>query len=168
MTTFHTLLVCDDRPEIREAITAVLHDVPALTVIGEAADASSCLAAVRDLSPDLLILDYSIPQGGPEVVRSAIDANPGMLIIVFSGRGDARVKREMLEAGAYRYVLKTGRIMPLLHAVRAALVDLGTESTDHFIPGQLPGPDRTTGSARWAEPTFRGGADRVRFRGPGR
>jgi DNA-binding NarL/FixJ family response regulator len=43
---------------------------------------------------------------------------------VFSGREDAKIERAMLEAGADQYVLKTGRIGPLLHALQSAYLKL--------------------------------------------
>ena len=98
----------------------VLSDVPRFIVVGEATDDASCLQRVSDLRPDVLILDVSMPGGGPAVAKAAREINPDMHILVFSGRQDARLQREMLGAGADQYVVKTGRLRPLLEALDRA------------------------------------------------
>jgi CheY-like chemotaxis protein len=112
--------VCDDRKELREAITNVLAHEPRFTVVAHAIDDVSCLQRVREVRPDVLILDVGMPGGGPDVARSAKLLHPGMHIMVFSGRQDARMQREMLLAGADQYVVKTGRVRPLLAALDRA------------------------------------------------
>jgi two-component system invasion response regulator UvrY len=115
-----TVLVCDDRQELRDAIAKVLADVPRFIVVGEATDDVSCLQRINDLRPDVLILDVSMPGGGPSVARKAKALHPDMHILVFSGRQDPRLQREMLGAGADQYVVKTGRLRPLLEALDRA------------------------------------------------
>jgi two-component system response regulator NreC len=112
-----TVVVCDDRPELREAIGSVLAEVPRFRVIGEATDGTSCLQQVLDLKPDVLILDASIPGGGTATARTAKALLPHLHIVVFSGRPDRRLQREMLAAGADQYVVKTGRLRPLIEAL---------------------------------------------------
>ena len=118
--SLRTVLVCDDRQELRDAIAKVLRDVPRFVVVGEATDDVSCLQLVRELRPDVLILDVSMPGGGPSVASACRELIPDMHILVFSGRQDARVQREMLGAGADQYVVKTGRLRPLLEALDRA------------------------------------------------
>jgi len=118
--SLRTVLVCDDRQELRDAIAKVLCDVPRFVVVGEATDDVSCLQRVNDLRPDVLILDVSMPGGGPSVARAAKQLHPDMHILVCSGRQDGRLQREMLGAGADQYVVKTGRLRPLLEALDRA------------------------------------------------
>ena len=87
-----TVLVCDDRPELREAIGLALSDVPGFRMVGEAIDGVSCLREIRTVRPDVLILDLSMPGGGPQLARAAKDINPAIHIMVFSGRRDARLQ----------------------------------------------------------------------------
>jgi len=112
-----TVLVCDDRPELRTAISSALAGFARFTVIGEAADATSCLRIVRDSRPDILILDGSMPGRGPPVARAVRSLHPTVHILVYSGRSDIRVQRDMLDAGADQYLLKTGRLAPLIQAL---------------------------------------------------
>ena len=115
-----TVVLCDDQQPLRDAIRKVLAGDVRFVVVGEAIDGPSCLARVQQLRPDILILDYSMPGGGPHIASAARELNPPMHILVFTGRNDARVQREMLLAGANQYILKTGRLRPLLDALQAA------------------------------------------------
>ena len=125
-----TVLVCDDQQHIRDAIKVVLSGAGRLMVVGEAVDGDTCVQQVEKWRPDVLILDYSMPGGGPQVARSAREMHPGIHIIVFTGRHDASVRDAMLDAGADQFVVKTGRLRPLMDALdrvsrssREAIVD---------------------------------------------
>jgi DNA-binding NarL/FixJ family response regulator len=119
-----TILICDDQSELRAAVQEVLSSNPRYLVVGHAEDGSSCLEQVRATRPDLLILDVNMPGGGPQVARAAKAIRPQLHIVVFSGREDGKIERAMLEAGADQYVLKTGRVRPLLQALQTAYVTL--------------------------------------------
>jgi two-component system secretion response regulator SsrB len=114
------VLICDDRPELREAISKVLSDAARFRVVGEAVDGFSCLQRVRETVPDVLILDIGMPGGGPQVASAAKEIRPALYILVFSGIRDNLVQRQMLQAGADEYVVKTGRLRPLLEALDRA------------------------------------------------
>lgn len=115
-----TVLVCDDQQHIRDAIKVVLSGSGRLMVIGEAVDGESCVQQVARWRPDVLILDYSMPGGGPHVARSVREMHPGIHIVVFTGRDDQSVRDAMLDAGADQFVVKTGRLRPLLEALDRA------------------------------------------------
>ena len=119
-----TIVICDDQLELRAAIVEVLATNPRFLVVGHAEDGTSCLEKVREAAPDLLILDVNMPGGGPHVATAAKEIRPQLHIMVFSGREDAKIERGMLEAGADQYVLKTGRVRPLLQALHTAYVQL--------------------------------------------
>jgi len=125
-----TVLICDDRSELREAITKVLSGAPRFRVVGEAVDGATCLQCVREIGPDVLILDIGMPGGGPQVARAAKGLRPDMYVLVFSGIRDDQMQRVMLLAGADEYVVKTGRLRPLLAALDRAF--------DRHHPGASP------------------------------
>ncbi len=114
------VLICDDRPELRDAISKVLFEAARFRVVGEASDGPGCLQRVRETGPDVLILDIGMPGGGPTVASAAKELRPDMHILVFSGIRDNRMQRLMLLAGADEYVVKTGRLRPLLEALDRA------------------------------------------------
>lgn len=114
------VVVCDDRPEVRDAIDLALRGHPVLRLVGQAEDATTCLQQIDRHRPDLLILDVNMPGGGPGITRELRDRWPGLFIIVYSSHGQQRVQNQMLAAGADQFVLKTGRLRPLLAALTAA------------------------------------------------
>lgn len=111
------VVICDDRSELRDAIGLVLLGNRRFQLVGEAQDARSCLTQVELLRPDLLILDVNMPGGGPDVARTLRDRWPDLFILVYSGQSRPQVRDDMLAAGADRFVLKTGRLRPLLEAL---------------------------------------------------
>lgn len=115
-----TVLICDDRKELRDAIGDLLAQLPAFQVVGYAVDGTSCLEGVRTWLPDILILDVNMPGGGPGVAAAAKGIWPSLHIVVFSGQSDNVVRHGMLAAGADQYVVKTGRLSPLMQALRQA------------------------------------------------
>ncbi len=71
-------------------------------------------------APDILILDVSMPGGGPDVARASRKIRPTMHILVYSASPDIRLRHSMLDAGADQYVVKSGRVQPLLDALELA------------------------------------------------
>ena len=118
----HSVLICDDNPQIRNSIQMLLADNPRFAVVGEAVDGDTCLEQVRQLRPDVLILDVNMPGGGPHIARATKEISSATLILVFSGSTDDTGRQDMLDAGAEAYVVKTGRIQPLLNGLEQ-LVD---------------------------------------------
>lgn len=127
-------MVCDDRPEVREAIVRAVGALTGYRVVGEAADGDECLARIADLRPDILTLDIGMPGGGPDLVSAIKAMQPAPYIVVFSARDEDRLREKMLDAGADRYVLKSGRLSPLILALQQALAE------DRRDPAAAPEP----------------------------
>lgn len=127
-----TVVVCDDHKHLRGVVKLVLSTIPRFHVIGEASDGATCLERVRDLRPDVLILDVRMPGGGPYLAAAARELNPGMRIVAFSGRQDDETRNAMLAAGADQYVVKTGRLQLLIEAIDQAR---STRPTKHTTIG---------------------------------
>jgi CheY-like chemotaxis protein len=112
-----TVLLCDDQSELRDAIVLLLANFPRFRVVGQAIDGVSCLRRIADSRPDIVIMDVSLPGGGAELVRGARAGHPNMHIVMFSGHDEASMQADMLAAGADCYVIKTGRLKPLIEAM---------------------------------------------------
>jgi len=118
------LLVVDDHEVVRQGLVALLDRRDGFQVVAEASDGVTCLQRVREFHPDGLIMDFSMPGGGPLLVKAARELHPDLHIIVFSGRQDARTRDAMLDAGANQYVVKTGRLRPLIEALDRAFMPI--------------------------------------------
>lgn len=112
-----TVLIVDDQPDLRAAIRDVLSLQPDFEVVGDLPDAASCLDYLRSHEPDILVLDVNMPGGGPSMVRQVKELTPITYVLVYSARQEPAVSRGMLDAGADAFLMKTGRLQPLLDAL---------------------------------------------------
>ncbi|MET9403874.1 response regulator transcription factor [Kitasatospora sp. NPDC002965] len=116
-----TVLLVDDHPVIRAGIRAMLHDQPELTIVGEAVSGSAALAAARELTPDVVLMDLRMPDGDGVGATGAILAElPATRVVILTTyRTDGDILRAV-EAGAVGYLLKDTSPAELAQAVRAA------------------------------------------------
>jgi DNA-binding NarL/FixJ family response regulator len=113
-------VICDDQPEMRAAIRQALERRPQYLVVTEAVDADTAVEAVRAHRPDILILDVTMPGGGPQVACTVRAVHPTIRILVYSAAADSAIRQVMFDAGADDYLVKTGRVGPLLTALDQA------------------------------------------------
>ncbi len=111
------MLLADDQPEVRRALTILLEQQPGLTVVGEAVDAHDLLIQMEPTCPDMLLLDWELPGMAAPQLLSALRATcPGLSVIALSGRPGAR--RAALAAGADAFVSKADPPDRLLAAIQ--------------------------------------------------
>ena len=97
----------------------LLGDESDLRVIGEASNGTEAIAAARELRPDVILMDFGMPQmNGVEATRIIHKEFPKIRIIGLSMYEEADRAAAMLEAGATAYLSKSGRSEVLLHAIR--------------------------------------------------
>ena len=97
-------LIVDDEPVARSILREELEQMDDIALIGEAEDGASALAAIRDLSPDLVFLDLQMPiMGGFEVVRNL--GGEGLPVVVIVTAFDQHAI-EAFDKGAVDYLLK--------------------------------------------------------------
>jgi CheY-like chemotaxis protein len=81
------VLIVDDDPDVREVMTGVLSDLG--YHVREAGDGGTALSILKDLRPDLLVLDFSMPgTNGAEVAAAARQNNGDLRILFVSGYSD--------------------------------------------------------------------------------
>jgi len=115
------VVLADDHRMLREALRSTLEKEPDIEVVGEAADGSSTLKVVRDLEPDVIVLDVAMPEmNGMDAAARIFTRFPKTKIIALSAYSDKRYVEQMLKAGAVGYVVKASAGTELLRAIRAA------------------------------------------------
>jgi DNA-binding NarL/FixJ family response regulator len=105
---------------LRSGLRVLLDAEPDMQVIGEAGDGVMALARVRELAPDVLLLDLSMPRmGGLESLRQIQEASPQTRVLILTMHDDEGYLREALAAGCAGYVLKRAADIELFTAIRA-------------------------------------------------
>ena len=118
------LLIADDYDAMRENIKSFVSKQPDIEVVGEAKDGETAVELVRNLSPDLVLMDISMPKlSGIEAAKNILSNNAAARIIILSTRSDKRFVEAGLKAGALGYVLKTSIFDDLIPAVRAVMAN---------------------------------------------
>jgi DNA-binding NarL/FixJ family response regulator len=114
------ILVVDDHPIVRQGLKTLLEGHSGWQVIGEASDGAEALEKARDLSPDVMVLDVTMPRmNGLEACRLLRRQYPELEILFVTQHDSPQMMREALEAGARGYVVKSNAARDLLAAVEA-------------------------------------------------
>jgi DNA-binding NarL/FixJ family response regulator len=114
-------VVADDHPALLAAVSDFLRE-NGYDVVAACANGRDALAAVRALTPELAILDYRMPGGGPgnELIKDMVAASANTRIVVYTGDGTTELAAEVLGAGACAILLKQAPLEDLVRALRAA------------------------------------------------
>jgi len=114
------ILICDDHKIFREGLRALLEKQPDVKVVGGARDGLEAVRLARELSPDIVIMDVTMPRlNGIEATRKISKIKKAARIIALSMHNDRKYVTEMFKAGARAYLLKDSAFEELMDAVRA-------------------------------------------------
>jgi DNA-binding NarL/FixJ family response regulator len=114
------ILIVDDHPVVRHGLRNLLEVQSGWEVIGEAADGLEALEKADRLTPDVILLDVSMPKmNGLEACRLIRKAVPSSEILIVTQHDSPQMMREALDAGARGYVVKSNAGRDLLAAVEA-------------------------------------------------
>ena len=102
-----SILLVDDHPVFRKGLFSLLEDEDDMLVVGEAGDGQTALALVEELSPDIVVMDVTMPGlNGIEATKRIVAEFPGTLVVALSIHSDKQFVQDMLQAGASGYILK--------------------------------------------------------------
>jgi DNA-binding NarL/FixJ family response regulator len=114
------ILLVDDHPIVRQGLKTLLEGHSGWVVIGEASDGAEAVEKARNLNPDVMVLDVTMPRmNGLEACRLLRRQTPALEILFVTQHDSPQMMREALEAGARGYVVKSNAARDLLAAVEA-------------------------------------------------
>jgi len=114
------ILICDDHTLFVEGIKALLRNETSLEIVGEARDGRQAVELVKQLKPDLLLMDISMPDmTGFDATQRVHEFNPSLKVLVLTMHDDEELVARCLEAGAAGYIMKDAPASQLLYAIEA-------------------------------------------------
>ncbi|MBN2593966.1 MAG: response regulator transcription factor [Sedimentisphaerales bacterium] len=114
------VLLVDDHSIIREGLRSLLEKQPGMEVVADTDDGRKAFDLVRELLPDIIIMDITMPGlNGIEATRRIVDEFPAVKVIALSIHSKRRYVADMLSAGAAGYVLKECLFDELVQAIKA-------------------------------------------------
>ena len=117
------IILADDHTLMRRGLMSLLSQQPDMDVIGEAKNGREALNLVRDLNPDIVVMDIAMPDlNGIEATRQIKAELPEVKIIALSMHADESFVVEMFKAGVSGYLLKDCAIEELTSAIHAVLM----------------------------------------------
>lgn len=113
------ILLAEDHNTVREGIKMLVNAQPDMQVVGEAADGNAAIAKTRELRPDLLVMDISMPElNGLKATEKLRQEFPDLKILTLTRHTDDGYLQQLIKAGVNGYVLKQSAPTELITAIR--------------------------------------------------
>lgn len=144
------IFIADDHAVVRHGLRALLEARPGWTVAGEASDGREAVEKVRELKPDVVVMDLSMPQlGGLEATREILSEAPRTAVLILSVSESEELVRQVVSSGARGFVLKSDTGVDLLDAVNELSQGrpfFSARLADFILQGYLRSAEDTAGS----------------------
>jgi two-component system, NarL family, nitrate/nitrite response regulator NarL len=115
-TTTIRVAIADDHEIFRDGLRRLLESEPQIAIIGEAADGAGAVAIVREMKPDVLLLDVAMPRMGGVEALAAMQNTSTRIILLTAGIDPADLLRA-IQLGARGVVLKESATRQLIDAI---------------------------------------------------
>jgi DNA-binding NarL/FixJ family response regulator len=113
------VLLADDHAIFVEGLRSLLEKQPDLELVGEAGDGRTAVRLAAELSPNVVIMDLTMPDlNGIEATRMIVAADPATKVVILSMHSTRKFMAEALKAGAAGYLLKESASAELVLAIR--------------------------------------------------
>ena len=117
-----SVLLIDDHEVVRSGCRRLLEQHGHLQVVAEASNGEQGLDLYRKLSPDVVVMDLSLPgMSGLQTTQQIMTRNPDARIVIFTVQNNVMLAERVMQAGAKGYVTKASDSSALLNAVKQAV-----------------------------------------------
>jgi DNA-binding NarL/FixJ family response regulator len=118
------VLVVDDHPAFRRALTSALRMVDDIEVAGEAGGGVAACDQAEALAPDIVLMDLSMPDlSGIDAMKKIHETRPELPVVILTAHADEGVEREAREAGAIAFLAKGTGLRELVVTLQRAASD---------------------------------------------
>jgi DNA-binding NarL/FixJ family response regulator len=116
------ILIVDDHPIVRQGLTELVNHEADLVVCGQAEDAHQAMKAIKELKPDMAIIDISLEKtSGMELIKDISAQYPNLPTLALSMHDESLYAERALRAGARGYVMKAEATEKVIIAIRKIL-----------------------------------------------
>lgn len=113
------ILIADDHTIVREGLRMLLTNQPGFQLAGEAANGVEAIERVRELKPDVILMDLVMPEkDGITAIQEIIEENPEARILVLTSYAEDEKAFSAIKAGAMGYLLKDTSPEQLIQAIK--------------------------------------------------
>ena len=113
------VLIVDDHPIVRKGIRNLLDPATGITVVGEASNGEEALQMIKDLKPEVVLLDMKLPDmSGIDVIKKIYEGKLASRVLGLSSYDDRQFISQLLNYGASGYLLKEEVPEDIIEAVR--------------------------------------------------
>jgi len=114
------MVIVDDHAVVRRGVRALLETQPGWEVAAEATTGREAVEVVKRLRPDVVVMDLSLPElNGLEATRQIVKESPDTEVLVLTMHHSEQLARDVLQAGARGYVMKSDADQSLIAAVES-------------------------------------------------
>jgi DNA-binding NarL/FixJ family response regulator len=132
VASMKTILIVDDHPLVREGLKSILKPAAEYEVIGQAGNARDAIQMVKNLKPDLMLLDLGLPdKSGLELCREIRTISPSTRILIVSMHSKVDYIVKAFQAGATGYMTKESATARLLQGIAQVL------NGEYFMDGSV-------------------------------
>jgi len=126
------VLIADDHAIVRDGIRQLLKKESDMEVIGEAVDGLEALEQVKELQPDVVLLDIAMPNlNGLETIGLLKESCKDTQVVILSMHANESYVQQTLESGALGYVLKASSSTDIIQAIRSA------QKNEYFLSSKI-------------------------------
>lgn len=116
------ILIVDDHPIVRQGLTELINHEEDLAVCGQAEDAPDAMVIIKELKPDMVIIDISLKEtSGMELIKDIKAQYPNLPALALSMHDESLYAERALRAGAKGYVMKAEATERVITAIREIL-----------------------------------------------
>jgi DNA-binding NarL/FixJ family response regulator len=112
------VVLADDHEMVRQALARILEESRKITIVAQASDGDQVLELSRSAQPEVVVLDYTLPDhDAPQVIEKLLQVVPDIKILVLTVHENIHYAVRVLETGAHGYLIKSAAVDELVEAI---------------------------------------------------